>query len=129
MQAKHPKYGNCSVLFYETYVKDRVVIHYLVISVVKIRVDSLFAAFKRRWPIEVFFRNQKQVLGFGTYSGGKLTAVKAHYMLRMVTGIIVELIIREIYRNFSWQNYFPKHITYGYLQEFIIEHYRFSDIT
>ena len=128
-KAKHSKYGNCTVLFYQYIASGRPVIYFLIANTTDIRADSLFAAFKRRWPIEVFFRNLKQVLGFSNYSGRKLKAVKAHYLLRILTGIITELILNLISVVGKWRKLFPKsHVTYGELQTFILEHYSFAEL-
>lgn len=127
IKATHKKYGECVILFYQYLASGRLNIQCLIAGTTDIRADSLFLAFSRRWPIEVFFRNLKQVLAFSSYSGRKLRAVRGHYLLRMLTGTIVEMCIAFIRDNPKWRKLFPdSHITYGDLQGFIIEHYRFE---
>ena len=127
-KAFHKKYGECTILFYEVVTKTKSFVRFLVASTQNIRADALFKAFARRWSIEVFFRNIKQVLAFRDYSGRKFRAVKAHYLLRLLTAIVMALLIRCFVKEPSCRAFLPRKITFGDMRSFIIEHYRFSQI-
>jgi hypothetical protein len=122
-KAYHQKYKHCTLLFYEIVHADQVVIKYLIANTRNIRADSIFNAFKKRWGIEVFFRNLKQVIGFSNYSGRFFVSVRAHYFLRLLTAIIVEITIQLMYEKYSA---YDEHVTYGELRSFLSQEFRIS---